>query len=82
MSKAANDISVIMNELNKTCRYKTIYEILNVTEQKNHRSDKIFMKDALLQHFKDMTVCYNDVSRDVRQKKKQDLKRRITERKN
>ncbi len=72
MSKAASDISVIVNELGRTCRYKTMYQTLDVTEQKNHRSDKMFMKDASLQHSRDMTVCYNDVNRDVRQKKEQD----------
>ena len=69
ISKAASDISVIVNELDRTCRYKTIYQTLDVTEQKNHHSDKMFMKDASLQHSRDMTVCYNDVNRDVRQKK-------------
>lgn len=82
MSKAASDISVIVNELDRTRRYKTIYRTLDVTEQKNHRSDKMFMKDASLQHSRDMTVCYNDVNRNVRQKKRQDWERRVTERKN
>ncbi len=67
MSKAASDIPVIVSELGRTCRYKTIYRTLSVTEQKNHRSGKIFMKDASLQHPRDMTVCNNDVNRDVRQ---------------
>ena len=65
MSKATSDISVIVSELDRTCCYKTMYQTLNVTEQKNHRFNKMFMKDASLQHFKDMTVCYNDVSKDV-----------------
>jgi len=67
MSKAASDISVIVSELDRTCYYKTIYWTLSVTEQKNHRSDKMFIKDASLQHSRDMTVCNNDVNRDVQQ---------------
>jgi len=38
-----------------------------VAGQKDHRSGKVFMEDASLQHPRDMAVCNNDVGRDVRQ---------------
>ncbi len=69
MSEAAGDIPVIVDGLGRTCRYKTIYRRLDVTGQKDHHSGKVFMKDASLQHPRDMAVCYNGVNRDVRQKK-------------
>jgi len=48
MSKVASDILVIVGKLGKTCRYKTMYQTLDVVEQKNYRSSKMFMKDASL----------------------------------
>ncbi len=71
MAEAAGGIPVIVSGLSRCSRYKMIYRTLDVTEQKNHRSGKKFMKDASLQHARDMTVCYNDVGRDVRQEKEQ-----------
>jgi len=82
MSEAAGDIPVIVGGLGRTCRYKTIYRTLGVAGQKDHRSGKVFMEDASLQHPRDMAVCYNGVGRDVRQEKGQGWERRVTERKN
>ena len=82
MSEAASDIPVIVSELGRTCRYKTMYQTLGEAEQKDHRSGKMFMKDASLQHPRDMAVCYNGVGRDVRQEKGQGWERRVSERKN
>jgi len=82
MSKAASDILVIVGGLGRTCRYKTMYQTLGVAGQKDHRSDKVFMEDASLQHPRDMAVCYNGVGRDVRQEKGQGWERRVNERKN
>jgi len=56
--------------------------MLGVAGQKDHRSGKVFMEDASLQHPRDMAVCYNGVGRDVQQEKGQDWERRVTERKN
>ena len=57
-----------------------IYLTLNVTEQKNYRFNKKFLKDTLLQHFKDMTVCYDNVRRcSTKEKTKLKEKEKITE---
>ena len=82
MSEAAGDIPVIVGGLGRTCRYKTMYQTLGEAGQKDHRSGKVFMEDASLQHPRDMAVCYNGVGRDVRQEKGQGWERRVTERKN
>lgn len=82
MTEAADDISVVVGGLGRSCRYKSIYRTLGVTGQKDHRSGKKFMEDASLQHTRDMTVCYDDVGRDVRQEKGQGWERRAAERKN
>ena len=82
MSEAAGDISVIVGELGRTCRFKTMYQTLDVAGQKDHHSGKVFMEDASFQHPRDMAVCYNGVDRDVRQEKGQGWERRVNERKN
>ncbi len=71
MAEAADDIPVIVGELGRCSRYKMIYPTLGVAGQKDHRSGKEFMKDASLQHARDMAVCFKGVGRDVRQEKGQ-----------
>ena len=71
MTKATGDISVIVSGLDRCYRCKTIYRTLNVAGQNDHGFNEKFMKDASLQHVRDMAVCCNGVCRGVRQEKGQ-----------
>jgi hypothetical protein len=49
MTEAVGDISVIVEDLGRCDRYKTIYRTLGVAGHKSFRSGGDFMKEAALQ---------------------------------
>ncbi len=71
VAEAAGDIPVIVGGPDRCSRYKMIYRTLGVAGQEDLHSGKEIVEDASLQYARDRGVCYNGVSRDVRQEKEQ-----------